>query len=243
VLGVWDFMSSPYSSTTRTRGFPEFGNVEKNKLTNLLRQASQEVGVSLSAPQIELFWLYLQELLEWNRTFSLTGIKNPDDIIIKNFIDSLTPIPYLDCSGRLLDVGSGAGFPSIPLKIACPEFEVQLVETSRKKVSFIKHLIRTLGLERVTVLHSRVEDMEQPERPFHTIISRAFRPLAPLLQLISPLMEPGNTLVAMLGPSTKEEQSRFQDLASAENLEAKQIVSLDLPHDRGGRTLLFLQMR
>ena len=217
--------------------------MDKDRLTRLFLQASQEVSVSLSAQQVELFWLYLQELLEWNKTFSLTGIRNPDDIIIKNFIDSLTPLPYLDSSGRLLDIGSGAGFPSIPLKIACPELEVQLVEASRKKVSFIKHLIRTLGLEGVTVLHSRVEDMEQPENPFHTIISRAFRRPAPLLQLVSPLLEPSTTLIAMLGPTTRAEHNELEDLALAKSLEVSRIVSLQLPHGRGGRTLVFFQKR
>jgi 16S rRNA (guanine527-N7)-methyltransferase len=213
--------------------------VDKDRLTRLFLQASQEVSVSLNAQQVELFWLYLQELLDWNRTFSLTGIKNSDDIIIKNFIDSLTPLPYLDSSGRLLDIGSGAGFPSIPLKIASPALEVQVVEASRKKVSFIKHLIRTLGLKGVSVLHSRVEEMEQPERPFHTIISRAFRRPAPLLQLVSPLMEPSTTLVSMLGPTTREEHNELEELALTESLEVSRVVSLELPHGRGGRTLVF----
>ena len=217
--------------------------MDKDRLTRLFLQASQEVSVSLSAQQVELFWLYLQELLEWNKTFSLTGIKNPDDIIIKNFIDSLTPLPYLDSSGSLLDIGSGAGFPSIPLKISCPEIEVQLVEASRKKVSFIKHLIRTLGLEGVSVLHSRVEEMEQPERPFRTIISRAFRRPAPLLQLVTPLLEPSTTLIAMLGPTTSAEQNELEALALAQSLEVSRVVSLELPRGRGGRTLVFFQKR
>lgn len=217
--------------------------MDKDRLTRLFLQASQEVTVSLNAQQVELFWLYLQELLEWNKTFSLTGIKNPDDIIIKNFIDSLTPLPYLDSSGSLLDIGSGAGFPSIPLKISCPELEVQLVEASRKKVSFIKHLIRTLGLEGVSVLHSRVEEMAQPERPFRTIISRAFRRPAPLLQLVTPLLEPSTTLIAMLGPTTREEQNELEDLALAKSLEVSRVVSLELPRGRGGRTLVFFQKR
>jgi len=215
--------------------------VDKDRLTRLFLQASQEVSVSLSVQQVELFWLYLQELLEWNKTFSLTGIKNPDDIIIKNFIDSLTPLPYLDSSGSLLDIGSGAGFPSIPLKISCPEIEVQLVEASRKKVSFIKHLIRTLGLEGVSVLHSRVEEMEQPERPFRTIISRAFRRPAPLLQLVTPLLEPSTTLIAMLGPTTSAEQNELEALALAQSLEVSRVVSLELPRGRGGRSLVFFK--
>ena len=217
--------------------------MDKDKFIDLLRQTSQEVGVSLTESQLGLFWLYLQELLEWNKTFNLTGIRDPVDIIIKNFVDSLTPLPYLERSSTLLDIGSGAGFPGIPLKIAAPQLQVHIVDARRKKTSFLKHLIRTLELKGVTALHGRAEELEQPEQPFQIIISRAFRRLEPLIKLVSPLMEPGNTLVAMLGPITEEKLERFQDLASIENLEIKQKISLNLPHDRGGRTLLFLRKR
>jgi 16S rRNA (guanine527-N7)-methyltransferase len=210
---------------------------------DLLRQASHEVGVSLRDSQIELFELYLQEILEWNKTFNLTGIRDPEDIVIKHFVDSLTPLPYLEPSGRLLDIGPGAGFPSIPLKIAASELQVQLVEASRRKVSFLKHIIRTLKLESIVVLHSRFEDVELPEEPFNTIISRAFTRLEPLLRLVAPLMEPGNTLVAMLGPTTAKDHPRFADRALAESLELNRVVSLQLPLGRGGRTLLFFQKR
>ena len=217
--------------------------MDKDKFIDLLRQTSQKVSVSLTESQLELFWLYLQELMEWNKTFNLTGIKDPADIVIKNFVDSLTPLPYLEHSSRLLDIGSGAGFPGIPLKIAAPQLQVHIVDARRKKTSFLKHIIRTLELKGVTALHGRAEEMEQPEQPFQIIISRAFRRLEPLIKLVSPLMEPGNTLVAMLGPKSNEELGRFQELVSAESLEIKQAVSLNLPLDRGGRTLLFLQKR
>jgi 16S rRNA (guanine527-N7)-methyltransferase len=205
----------------------------------LFLQASQEVSVSLSAQQVELFWLYLQELLEWNKTFNLTGIRDPADIIIKNFVDSLTPLPYLERSGKLLDIGSGAGFPGIPLKIAAPQLQVHIVDARRKKTAFLKHIIRTLELKGVTALHGRAEEMEQPEQPFQTIISRAFRRPAPLLQLVSPLLQPSTTLVAMLGPTTREEHNELEHLASAQSLEVSRVVSLELPQDRAGRTLVF----
>ena len=213
--------------------------MDKNKFIDLLRQTSQEVGVSLTASKLELFWLYLQELLEWNKTFNLTGIRDPADITIKNFVDSLTPLPYLERSCRLLDIGSGAGFPGIPLKIAAPQLQVHIVDARRKKTAFLKHIIRTLELEGVTALHGRAEEMEQPEQPFQIIISRAFRRLEPLIKLVSPLMKSGNMLVAMLGPTSETERKRFNLLAVAENLKLKKVVSLDLPRGRGGRTLVF----
>ena len=209
------------------------------RLGDVLRQASHEVGVSLRHSQIELFELYLRELLEWNKKFNLTGIRDPEDIVIKHFVDSLTPLPYLEPSGRLLDIGPGAGFPSIPLKIAASDLQVQLVEASRKKVSFLKHITRTLKIESVVILHSRIEDVGLPDEPFNAIISRAFTRLEPLLKLVSPLMKPGNTLVAMLGPTTAKDHPRFADRALAESLELNRVVSLELPLGRGGRTLLF----
>ena len=215
--------------------------MDKALCTDLLEQASQQVGVILSNVQIELFWLYLQELVEWNSIFNLTSIQDPKNIIIKHFADSLTPLPYLACSGHLLDIGPGAGFPSIPMKIAAPQLRVHLVEASRKKVSFLKHIIRTLNLQSITAVHSRLEDMELPEHSFQTIISRAFLHLKPLLKLASPLLEPGNTLVAMLGPTTKKDQDRYTAHASDNRLELKRIVRLELPRGRGGRTLLFFQ--
>jgi len=213
--------------------------LHKARLDDLLRQGSQEVGVSLEDLQIELFGLYLQELLEWNKIFNLTGIKDPEDIVIKHFVDSLTPLPYLEPFGRLVDIGPGAGFPSIALKIAAPGLQVQLVEASRKKVSFLKHIIRTLKLDSVIVIQSRIEDLELPGEPFDTIISRAFTRLEPLVKLVSPFMEPGNTLVTMLGPTTAKDHTRLADCALAESLELKRVVSLELPRGRGGRTLLF----
>lgn len=213
--------------------------LHKTSLEDLLRQGSQEVGVSLENLQIKLFSLYLQELLEWNKTFNLTGIRDPEDIVIKHFVDSLTPLPYLEPFGRLLDIGPGAGFPSIPLKIAAPGLQVHLVEASRKKVSFLKHIIRTLKLYSARVMQSRIEDVELPGEPFDTIISRAFAHLEPLAKIASPLMEPGNTLVAMLGPTTIEDHPKLADCALAEDLELQRVISLDLPRGRGGRTLLF----
>jgi 16S rRNA (guanine527-N7)-methyltransferase len=209
------------------------------KLGDLLRQGAQEVAVSLEDWQIELFWFYLSELLEWNKTFNLTGISDPEDIVIKHFVDSLTPLPYLQPFSRLLDIGPGAGFPSIPLKIAAPRLQVQLVEASRKKVSFLKHIIRTLKLDSVTVIHGRIEDVELPDEPFDTIISRAFTRLEPLAKIVSPLMEPGNTLVSMFGPTTANDHARLADCALVESLELQRVVSLELPRGRGGRTLLF----
>jgi 16S rRNA (guanine527-N7)-methyltransferase len=215
--------------------------VEKEALLALLHETSREIGVRLSVRQAELFWLYLQELLEWNKTFPLTSVTDPADIVIKHFVDSLSPLPYLGASTNLLDIGSGAGFPGIPLKIAAPDLRLSLVDANRKKVSFLRQVVRTLELREVAVRHGRVEDLPPPEQPFTTIISRAFRKLEPLLEMVSPLLAPGCTLIAMLGPTRAPEHRLSRELALAHGLNLSQIVPLELPRGRGGRTLVFFR--
>jgi 16S rRNA (guanine527-N7)-methyltransferase len=214
-------------------------NLEREGVLALLHETSSEIGVRLSAPQAELFWLYLQELLEWNRTFPLTALTDPAEIVIKHFVDSLTPLPYLGASTNLLDIGSGAGFPGIPLKIAAPDLRLSLVDANRKKVSFLRQVVRTLKLRDVAVRHGRVEDLPPPDQPYTTIISRAFRRLEPLLVLVRPLLSPECVLIAMLGPRTHKDHRRFQELALAHRLKLRSLIPLELPRGRGGRTLLF----
>ena len=214
---------------------------DKQDLMTLLQQTSREVGVQLGDSQAEDFWLYLQELMEWNRTVNLTAVTDPFDIIIKHFVDSLTPLPYLASSTSLLDVGSGAGFPGIPLKIAAPHLRLCLVDSQRKKVSFLKHIIRTLNLREVTVVHGRVDDLPPQDPPFSAVISRAFRQLEPLLEVVAPLLSPGCTLIAMLGPTTPRDHRRFRELASAHGLQLSSLIPVELPRGRGGRTLVFFR--
>jgi len=215
--------------------------VEKEGVLALLHETSREIGVRLSGRQAELFWLYLQVLLEWNKTFPLTSVTDPADIVIKHFVDSLSPLPYLGASTSLLDIGSGAGFPGIPLKIAAPDLRLSLVDANRKKISFLKQVVRTLELREVAVRHGRIEDLPPPEEPYTTIISRAFRRLEPLLEMVSPLLAPECTLIAMLGPTRAPKHRLFSELASTHGLKLSQIVPLELPRGRGGRTLVFFR--
>lgn len=219
------------------RGMP--GRVEKQDFITLLDETSRDVGVQLSPSQEEQFWLYLQELLDWNRMVNLTAITDPTDIVIKHFVDSLSPLPYLGDSTNLLDIGSGAGFPGIPLKIAAPDLLLSIVDSNRKKVSFLKHLIRTLELRDATALHCRIENLPPADPPFQVVVSRAFRRLEPLLDLVSPLLAPGCTLIAMLGPTTHKDHRRFQELALAHSLRLSSVKHVELPRGRGDRTLLF----
>ena len=136
------------------------------------------MGLDLTITQIDLFGLYLERLRDWNLTANLTGITGAEDIQLKHFLDSLTVAKMLPPEGplRLLDVGSGAGFPGVPLKIARDSLSLFLLDSIGKKTRFLEHLTRDLGLEDVTVLSGRAETLARREdlrESFDFVVSRA----------------------------------------------------------------------
>ena len=161
------------------------------------------MGEPLNDRQLLLFSTYYRELLVWNEKINLVSAKSPLDIPVKHFIDSLTPLPFIPkLSLRLLDIGTGAGFPGIPLKIARPALKVSLLESSRKKTSFLKHMIRSLELEDITVIHDRVEHVMEDDRyadNFDVVISRAAFKLPDILRISSFFLDDNGTVIAMKG--------------------------------------------
>jgi 16S rRNA (guanine527-N7)-methyltransferase len=173
-------------------------------LKGILLEAAGALDITLAERELSLFRLYKEELITWNRIVSLVAIKSPLDIPIKHFIDSLTALPLLPREGkRLLDIGTGAGFPGLPLKIIRPDLDLHLLEASRKKVSFLKELTRKLGLPGVTIIHERVEEVMKNSRlreSFDCVISRAAFKMPELLNMGLHFLRPGGLLAAMRGP-------------------------------------------
>ncbi len=175
----------------------------------VLRKAASETGVDLSAFQVELFRVYMAELMTWNRRVNLTALRTERDIVLKHFVDSLTPLSLIPEGSRILDIGSGAGFPGIPLKIVEPSFCLLLVDAKRKKVHFLKHIIRTLGLTGITAeqvhLDSRVAGSPHFREKADVVISRAFSDLCSFLDLSFLLLRPGGLAIAMKGKNVQRE--------------------------------------
>src|SRR3989338_8003513 len=145
------------------------------------RQGLKELGLRrYPCPQWEKVGLYLEELLRWNTSINLTAIVDPKEIIEKHFLDSLTLLPYLPKAGRVLDVGSGAGFPGLVLKMARPDLEVVLVEAREEKVHFLRHMIRGLKIQegiQTVARHLDPEVFQGDLRSFDLIVTRAtFQP-------------------------------------------------------------------
>jgi len=186
----------------------------------LIRREAASLAVEPTPSQLEAFSIHARELLFWNRRSNLTAIADPAQMAVKHFVDSLVPIGWMPTGAAVLDVGSGAGFPGIPLKVVRPDLSVTLIDAVRKKVSFVKHVIRRLGLSGIEAFHVRAEQMAGAKGPgtrrrFDVVISRAVGAPEALAPLALPLLDENGILVAMRGkppPGPSAIGSRFGPL-------------------------------
>jgi len=204
-----------------------------------LAREAERLGVVLRPVQLEQFSTYLQELKAWNKKINLTSLRDDLDILIKHFLDSLLPVSYIPRHSSLLDIGSGAGVPGIPLKIAEPTLFVTLLDSTRKKVFFERHLIRTLGLEGIEALHGRAEDLGKKEAPpvFDVIISRALYSIEKFQQVSEGCIRRGGRLIILTTPHPGNEQQE-QVRAGFRWKECRDGV---LPLGRGRRRIILLE--
>ena len=155
----------------------------------------------------KLFKLYLQELVAWNEKFNLTAITDPADIQHKHFDDSLLILQVIKLTNQsVIDVGAGAGFPGLPLKIACPDIRLTLLDATRKKVDFMNHVIKTLGLKNAVAVWARAEKYAAGHRrKFDVAVSRATAKLNVLCEYCLPLLKTGGMMIAYKGENLEEE--------------------------------------
>ncbi|MEI6125020.1 MAG: 16S rRNA (guanine(527)-N(7))-methyltransferase RsmG [Pseudomonadota bacterium] len=196
------------------------------------------MNIALDSNEIDLFSRYLVELQEWNKKINITSITKAEDIIIKHFLDSLTVFQYIDVYGCVVDIGSGGGFPGIPLKIKKPSLNMLLIEAKRKKANFLRHTIRTLNLNGIDVYNGRAEDFNK-KNCFDFAISRAFTDLYSFCNIAAPLVKPGGHIIAMKGRGNEKEtiNAAFQDLG----ITMLNTTCFSLPLNKGTRTIIIFQ--
>lgn len=174
-------------------------------------QMLSDKGITLSDQQIRQFEIYFETLVEWNEKMNLTAITEKSDVYLKHFYDSITAGFYYEGfhnAARLCDVGAGAGFPSIPLKIVFPDLKVTIVDSLKKRIHFLEHLASLLELKEVNFIHDRAETFGQNKEyreSFDIVTARAVARLSVLSELCLPLVKVGGTFVAMKAASAKEE--------------------------------------
>lgn len=172
-----------------------------------LVQGLAAMGVTLDAASMERALAHLQLIAKWNRVHNLTAVREPEQMVVVHLLDSLSLLPHLGAARTLIDVGSGAGFPGIPVAIARPDLRVTLLDSSHKKGTFLEQARTELGLVNVEVVCERVEQY-QPEGGFDVVASRAFADLADFVAQAKHLVAPGGRMLAMKGVYPFEEIAR-----------------------------------
>ncbi len=213
------------------------------ELINYLRDGAAEFGVSLDDRKISDLFEYKRILLEWNEKMNLTAIVDDREFILKHFTDSLSIVPYIRGTGSVIDVGTGAGFPGIPLKIASPELNVVLLDSLEKRVGFLNTVIGELGLKGISAVHMRAEDAGMAtglRESFDTATARAVAAMPVLLEYCLPLVKVGGIFVAMKGSSTEELSASSRALQILGG-EVEEVKEFDLPGSDIKRSIIVVR--
>ncbi len=210
----------------------------------LLAELLAGMGLSVPPQTLPAQLRFIDELERWNRRINLTAITDPTEALEKHLVDSLTVLPLLEGDERLLDLGSGGGFPGIPLKLARPGLRVVSVDAAGKKISFQRHVARQLEMKEFTALAVRAEDL--PRHPaaaggFEVIVSRAFTSISTFAALAHPCLAPGGFLIAMKGAEGDVElKASLQELHGT-GWACTEVRRLWLPLSAAQRTLIVLR--
>jgi 16S rRNA (guanine527-N7)-methyltransferase len=205
------------------------------ELESLLRSGLHGLNLDVPAAQQQALLAYIDLLSSWNKSFNLTAIRDPRDMVNQHVLDALVALPYVT-QGPVLDVGSGAGLPGIPLAIARPELHFTLLDSNGKKIRFIKQVVIALQLANVDVVQSRVENY-QPPAQFGLIVSRAFSSLEQFIRMTRHLLAPTGEWLAWKG---RLEDAELQSVVALAEMQVT--IPIHLPATSGTRQLVRLRL-
>ena len=216
--------------------------MEKKEFEERIKEYALEMNINISNEQIEKFYNYMQLLLDWNKKINLTAIIEPKEIILKHFIDSLTILKYIEKGSKVIDVGTGAGFPGIPLKIMRDDIEITLLDSLNKRINFLKEVIKQLELTKIQAIHGRAEEFGKKKREsFDIVTSRAVANLSTLSEYLVPLAKIGGKCICMKSMNIEEELNQAQKAISLLGGNVENIEKFLLPKSEIERSLIIIK--
>lgn len=215
-------------------------------LEELLSDSCKKININITDKQMEQFIEYKNMLIEWNEKFNLTAITDEKEIILKHFVDCLAIAAGADLSGdkKLIDVGTGAGFPGIPVKIAFPETRITLLDSLNKRITFLEELTNKLGLENVECIHARAEDAgadSELRENFDLCISRAVASLSVLCEYCLPFVKVGGSFISMKGPDVSEELYSAKKAINILGGEIVEVKTVNIPETNIMHSLVIIK--
>ena len=206
-----------------------------------LLEKSDTLGVRFSVEQTEQFYKYMNLLIEWNEKINLTAITDPNEIILKHFIDSITILKYIKDGSTVVDVGTGAGFPGIPLSIMNPTLKITLVDSLNKRLIFLQEVINELNLKNVELVHARAEEFGQNKKyreKFDIATSRAVANLSTLSEYLLPLVKVDGIVISMKAGNASQEIEDAKKAIRTLGGKINNINEFNLPQSDIGRTII-----
>lgn len=205
-----------------------------------------ELNISINDEQRTQFLKYYELLVEWNEKMNLTAITEFDEVLKKHFVDSISLLSYYDFSSvkKIIDVGTGAGFPGIPLKIMLPDVEFVLMDSLNKRITFLSEVIKELGLEKISVIHSRAEDLAndgQHREAYDLCVSRAVANMSTLSEYCLPFVKPSGNFIPYKSGEIKEELKAASNAISVLGGKLVKTESFNLPHSDIGRSFVVVK--
>lgn len=218
--------------------------MRKEEFINKMKENEKYFNFHFSVEQLEQFFAYMNLLIEWNEKMNLTAIVEPNEIILKHFIDSITILKEIDNNSKIIDVGTGAGFPGVPLSIMNPTLKITLADSLNKRLIFLQEVVNQLGLKNIEIIHARAEELGKNKKyreNFDAATSRAVANLSTLSEYLIPLVKVGGKIISMKAGGAQEEIEAAKKAIKILGGKIEGIEEFKLPQTEIERTIILIK--
>lgn len=216
----------------------------KEEFSEKIKEYMNKINIEISDKQIEKFFDYMNLLLEWNEKINLTAITEPEDIILKHFVDCATILKYIKDEDKIIDIGTGAGFPGIPLKILNEKLDITLMDSLNKRINFLNEIINKLDLKNIVAIHARAEELARNKgyrEKFDIATSRAVANLSTLSEYMLPFVKKDGMVISMKGSNIEEEVKNAKKAIKILGGEIEKIDNFNLANTNNIRNIITIK--